>query len=253
MVHLLRADNTIHIGDIVRLRNMPTAPLIHVLIDHLRSLPTPLKIPGKLLDCAERPSPQVTSLNNLLLAAKAKTLSASSNALFNQEGQSVLEHALHLLPQFSSVLLTATPLSPAFDPPAGSPASTSSPANFLNNEKSNLAFINSLHEIDSGPEDVQLSLPPIDSRVQTICRITKKLVKLLHDLKIGCALFGSTACWLYGNSRVPDVCITFNYFRHDFTSNSYTIRTLTFWHFHHPTSPENTLNRCSKKHTHVCA
>ena len=222
MVHLLRADNTIHIDDIVRLRNMPTAPLIHVLIDYLRALSTSLEIPGKFSDYAERPSPQVTSLNNLLLAAKAaKTLSASSNALFNQEAQSVLGHASHLLPQFSSVLLTATPFSPALDPPAGSPASTSLPTNFLNYENNNLAFINSLHEIDSGPEDVQLhvnSVPPIDSRVQTICRITKKIVKLLHDLKIVCALFGSAACWLYGSSRVPDVCTSI--FSSWFTSNS---------------------------------
>jgi len=40
MIHLLQIDYTspmVPINDIVRLKNLPTAPLIHVLIDHLRT------------------------------------------------------------------------------------------------------------------------------------------------------------------------------------------------------------------------
>ena len=207
MIHLLRVDDTspILIGDIVRLKNMPVAPLTHLVIDHLRTMLAHLEQPGNSHQ-------QVITLNNLLLAAKERNLTASSNTLFNQEANSVLGRALHLWPQLSHVLLTATPLFPSI-PPAGSIGPTS-PTNLLDNERSNLAFVDSLAEIDSDQEDdVQVHGNPgplVDSRVQTICRITKKVVRLLRDRKIDCALFGSAACWLYGNTRVPDVCTLFH-------------------------------------------
>jgi len=214
MIHLLQADNTppTLIGDIVRLKNMPAAPLNLLVIDHLRTMLICLEKPGNF---HQNLSSQVITLNNLLLAAKERTLSASSNTFFNQEANSVLGRALHLLPRFSRVLLTATPLFPAITS-AGSIGSTPQ-ASLPNDERGKLAFVNSLAEIDSDQEDVQVhgnSGPLIDSRVQTICRITKKVVMLLRDLEIDCALFGSAACWLYGNTRVPDVCSFFHsYFK----------------------------------------
>jgi hypothetical protein len=152
-----------------------------------------------MLEKPER-SKSIITLNNLFLAAKGRTLPASSNPLFNQEATSVLRRALDLLPQFSDLLLTATAFVPSIDSAAGSVNSS----NPLDNESSPLAFINSLPDIDSDEEYLP-SHALVDPRVQTICRIAKKLVRILHALNVPCVLFGSLASWLYGNTRPPEV------------------------------------------------
>ena len=109
-IHLLRIDNTspIHTGDIVHLKDMPAALLIHVLIDYLREMLTCREQHGNYPDCSEPPSSQVITgnLNNLLLATKGKALSVSSNSLFSREAHDVQRRTL----------LSDMPLSLAIDP-----------------------------------------------------------------------------------------------------------------------------------------
>ena len=210
-IRLLRVEKPFLIfnDDIIRIRNMPVPILIYLLIEHLRTLFAYLEKPGNRdLDCSELSS-QIITLNNLLLTVNGRTLSASSNVIFNQEASSLLRRALDVLPQSSCELLSAILFAPAIVPAAGSFGSISSP-NLPENHITNAAFVDSLDEIDSNQGNVQLhnsSRPEdqIDPRVQTICRIAKTVVGLLRNLNIECALFGSTACWLYGNPRVPNV------------------------------------------------
>ena len=195
----LHESSHLYTTDIVRLKNIPTAPFTHVLIDHLRKTLASLE---NLPDSSESLIP---SLNNLLLEAKEKSLAFSSNTVFNEEANSVLRRAVDLLPQFSHVLLTTMSLYPTLAPPTTS-LSPRTATNPPQHENPTLAFISSLREIDGHQEDVQAhDSDVIDARTQTIYRIAKTLVRLLRDRNVDCALFGSAACWLYGNTRVPNV------------------------------------------------
>lgn len=199
VVHLHESSH-LYTVDIVRLKDMPTAPFIHVLIDHLRKTLTSLE------DLPDSSESLILSLNNLLLEANGKPLSSSSNALFKEETNSVLRRAVDLLPQSSRGLLTTMSLYPTLVSPATS-LSPHTATNPPEHENPTLAFIRSLAEIDSHQEIVQAydSDPIIDPRTQTVYRIAKTLVRLLRDRNFDCALFGSAACWLYGNTRVPNV------------------------------------------------
>lgn len=43
------------------------------------------------------------------------------------------------------------------------------------------------------------------TRIQMVCLAGKTVVDLLHTLDFPCALFGSLACFMYGNGRSPNV------------------------------------------------
>ncbi len=56
-------------------------------------------------------------------------------------------------------------------------------------------------DLDNSSEDVNT-----DRRMRTVYCVAKKVVKILRDLNMECAVFGSAACSLYGNTRSPNVC-----------------------------------------------
>ena len=46
-------------------------------------------------------------------------------------------------------------------------------------------------------------------RTEVICHIAKQVVNVVHQSGAECALFGSLACYLYGNTRPPNVSLYF--------------------------------------------
>ncbi len=54
-----------------------------------------------------------------------------------------------------------------------------------------------------------LKFPPIGAKGAVVFQATADAVRLLRSSGYSCAIFGSAACYLYGNQRLPNVCIPY--------------------------------------------
>ncbi len=52
-----------------------------------------------------------------------------------------------------------------------------------------------------------VQVPDINARGGVVFRAAEDATRLLQELGYTCAIFGSAACFLYGNNRLPSVCI----------------------------------------------
>lgn len=204
---------------VVQIDGLPVGSMLPLVIDKLRTL----LVAYNMNNCN-------LSTSNIIYKRFKKLLTKSSinwihgHESFRQEALRHLARASLLFPELSPQLSKlihdcrkASFMHQGCSTPLGGAVSLSLPStnekhgelDMLDNSTESLPSAKTTserwHEIEN--QNQKSSHSP--SKADILCLIATRVVEVVRQTGADCALFGSLACYLYGNKRSPNVCVYF--------------------------------------------